>query len=91
MGLGLSQIRGGPEKKQPCSTVQVQFVHEVQVQCVLCTEKYSLSVCTSSTQCVLHTPLSLVHGILQYTTETIRQIKEAWETILLEMDTKLTR
>merc|ERR1719318_1185728 len=31
----------------------------------------------------------LVHGLLQYTGETIKQIKEAWETILLEMDTKL--
>jgi anaphase-promoting complex subunit 4 len=39
---------------------------------------------------VLAGKYSLVQGILQYTTETIRQIKEAWETILLEMDTKLT-
>eukprot|EP00092_Neocalanus_flemingeri_P035465 GFUD01038592.1.p1 GENE.GFUD01038592.1~~GFUD01038592.1.p1 ORF type:complete len:535 (+),score=216.07 GFUD01038592.1:3-1607(+) len=31
----------------------------------------------------------LVHGLLQYTGETIKQIREAWETILLEMDTKL--
>jgi len=31
----------------------------------------------------------LVHGLLQYTGETIKQIKEAWETILVEMDTKL--
>jgi len=27
----------------------------------------------------------LVHGLLQYTEETIKQIKEAWETILLEL------
>ena len=27
----------------------------------------------------------LVHGLLQYTGETIKQIKEAWETILLEL------
>jgi len=39
---------------------------------------------------VLAAKFSLVQGILQYTTETIRQIREAWETILLEMDTKLT-
>jgi len=39
---------------------------------------------------VLAGKFSLVQGILQYTTETIRQIREAWETILLEMDTKLT-
>ena len=39
---------------------------------------------------VLASKFSLVQGILQYTTETIRQIREAWETILLEMDTKLT-
>ena len=39
---------------------------------------------------VLSSKFSLVQGILQYTTETIRQIREAWETILLEMDTKLT-
>jgi len=31
----------------------------------------------------------LIHGLLQYTGETIKQITEAWETILLEMDTKL--
>ena len=27
----------------------------------------------------------LVHGLLQYTGETIKPIKEAWETILLEL------
>jgi len=31
----------------------------------------------------------LIHGLLHYTGETIKQIKEAWESILLEMDTKL--
>ena len=31
----------------------------------------------------------LVHGLLQYTGDIMRQIREAWETILLEMDTKL--
>ena len=31
-----------------------------------------------------------IHGLCQYSAETIRQIKEAWETILLEMDSKLS-
>ena len=31
-----------------------------------------------------------IHGLCQYSTETIRHIKEAWETILLEMDSKLS-
>jgi len=39
---------------------------------------------------VLAAKYSLVQGILHYTTDTIRQIREAWESILLEMDTKLT-
>ena len=32
----------------------------------------------------------LIHGLMIYTNETIKQIQEAWETILLEMDTKLS-
>ena len=34
-------------------------------------------------------PVYLVHLMLLYTGNTIEQIKEPWETILLEIDTKL--
>ena len=39
---------------------------------------------------VLASKFCSIHGLLQYTEETIRQIREAWETILLEMDAKLS-
>merc|ERR1719187_1931324 len=38
---------------------------------------------------VLAGKFSLIHGTLKYMGETNKQIKEAWEKILLEMDTKL--
>jgi len=47
-----------------------------------------LATCHSELS-VLAEKFCLVHGLLQYTGETIKQITEAWETILLEMDTKL--
>ena len=34
-------------------------------------------------------PVNMVHLMLLYTGNTIEQIKEPWETILLEFDTKL--
>jgi len=39
---------------------------------------------------VLASKFCFIHGLLQYTEETIKQICEAWENILLEMDTKLS-
>jgi len=71
---------------------------------VMSTDMKSLSVVLGGRLLVLKCPLlatcqtelgvladkySLIHGILSYTGETIKQIREAWETILLEMDTKL--
>jgi len=38
---------------------------------------------------VMADKFSLIHGTLKYMGETNKQIKEAWEGILLEMDTKL--
>jgi len=48
-----------------------------------------LATCTHQLK-VLANKYSLIHGIRAYTVETIRQIREAWESILIEMDTKLT-
>ena len=31
----------------------------------------------------------MLHGLLQYSSQTLAQVQEAWETILLELDTKL--
>ena len=31
----------------------------------------------------------MLHGLLQYSSQTLAQVREAWETILLELDTKL--
>lgn len=48
-----------------------------------------LASCASELS-VLADKYSLIHGTLKYMDDTIKQIIEAWEGILLEMDTKLS-
>ena len=48
-----------------------------------------LSTCRRELQ-ILAAKFCSIHGLLLYTDETIKQICEAWETILLEMDSKLS-
>ena len=38
---------------------------------------------------VLATKFNIIQGTIQYMEDTIKRIKESWENILLEMDTKL--
>ena len=48
-----------------------------------------LSTCRRELQ-ILAAKFCSIHGLLLYTAETIKQICEGWETILLEMDSKLS-
>jgi len=48
-----------------------------------------LSTCRRELQ-ILAAKFCSIHGLLIYTGETIKQICEGWETILLEMDSKLS-
>ena len=57
--------------------------HLVTLQCPI------LSTCKPELL-VLASKFCFIHGLLQYTSETIKQIGEAWEDILLNMDKQLS-
>ena len=92
MKLSLNEMVGGD-----CGGVEsVVMTPDMRNLCVLSSTSHLIILrCPLLASCKpqllnLATKFCFIHGLCQYSTETIRQIKEAWEETLLELNSKLS-